>query len=915
MKINNFSYLPTIALLYLNSLLVIATPYVGFPFDEQLPLVARTEESYSFTISNETFLSNDSTVTFDASDLPSWLSFDSSSRTFLGTPSTSDATDNLTITLIGYDSTGNISEDYTLVVSTDPAPELKSSDIIFTELSSFGDTNGYDGLVLAPGQTFNLNFSMSIFEVPSDSSNSIVAYYGRSSDATPLPSWIQFDSDTLTFSGTAPAVNSDIAPSFEYGFLLIATDYVDFSGCIGTFKLIVGAHQLSTSLSSTIVLNGTVDETVNYTLPLSDVYLDGKEISSSNISSLTLEGAPSWLSLDEEFLSGTIPDTADDDEVDYFNITIEDVFGNTIAIQFKLDVEDSLFTVSDLSDVNATRGEYFEYTLPKTDFTDLNNTDLSASFDGNETSWLDFHTSNLTFTGSTPTDLDSLEVEITATRGSLTDSLSFEISGVAKSKTSSSPSASSSSAATSSQSSSKTSSATATTGNSSSTTAAGNLDSSKSASSNKKKTVAIAVGVVVPVVTLTIIALVFYFCYWKRRRDSDADQEKSPKSISGPILGNPSNNPNNRSATRSITDVEDDADEDAKRLSALNVLNLEKLDYGSESDESGSTNIEDSSIYQDAMQTYSSDLSWRRNDELWKSRNSLNSIATVATNELYSVRVVDDDFKRKSQQSNILAYRKSGDMLGSTTSSVLTKDSGSGNFQRLDSDNNVISMNNPKSENSLVEPRIVDNNSNYNNRSSSRYFQAPKNLDILHEEHHPRSLGPEHFSLQDNYYNSNGASKNDIGHSTSANDMSTSTSTNAFSSDGTSIGDEFRPTQTSNGDLRWDHVNENTFSATANRTGTEEGGFNFESPANASLRNASNPDTIHNNSTTNINTTSESWADSSRYTDLSGGISAISTTAKARLVEFSHRGRTSSHEPNFGDDRVSNEGEIENADN
>ncbi|GMF03368.1 unnamed protein product [Ambrosiozyma monospora] len=122
-------------LLALLTSITSATPTVGWPFDEQLPDVARVGESYSFTISSETYQDSDSDVQYSTSNLPSWLKFDSSSLTFSGTPETSDVTDSQDFQLIGKDSSGNIlNETYSIVVSSNPGPYVK--DPVSSQLSS-----------------------------------------------------------------------------------------------------------------------------------------------------------------------------------------------------------------------------------------------------------------------------------------------------------------------------------------------------------------------------------------------------------------------------------------------------------------------------------------------------------------------------------------------------------------------------------------------------------------------------------------------------------------------------------------------------------------------------------------------------------------------------------------------------------
>ena len=115
----------------------------------------------------------------------------------------------------------------------------------------------------------------------------------------------------FSFSGTVPYVASENAPSFKYGFSFIASDYYGFASAEGIFRLVVGGHQLSTSLNETIKLNGTLESEIEVDVPiLSDVYLDGEAISTANISNVYAEDLPDYVTFNEDnfTLTGIFPD-------------------------------------------------------------------------------------------------------------------------------------------------------------------------------------------------------------------------------------------------------------------------------------------------------------------------------------------------------------------------------------------------------------------------------------------------------------------------------------------------------------------------------------------------------------------------------------------------------------------------------
>ncbi|KAG7755508.1 hypothetical protein KL911_001565 [Ogataea haglerorum] len=624
--------------------LVGATPYSGFPFSQQLPDVARVGEEYAFTINKDTYRSDEGAVSYSTDNMPGWLRFDESSLTFSGIPSSSDATDSLSFDLIGTDSSGSFNQSVSIVVSKEAGPELKTS--IFPQLQAMGNTNGYDGLIIEPQKSFEVRFSNDTFQMSSGSSNNIVAYYGKSLNRTSLPSWCYFDEDTLTFSGTAPAINSDIAPSQEFGFILIATDYEGYTGTYGTFYLLVGAHELTTNVSDTLQINVTAGKSFSVDVPLQDVQLDGQSVSWQNISSVKLYEAPSWVQLDSNNrLTGDVPEDQDSNEL--VNVTVTDVYGNQVFLDFEIDVYSNIFTVKDLPDVNATRGDFFVYSLPSSAFSNLNDTNIKANF--SNATWLTYYYTNHSFAGLVPDTFGNLKVTIEATMNSLDDSREFNIRGIGTVHSTSSSQSSSSTASSSSSSGSHTGMSTSSVFASPSATSG---SGSKAGSSNKKN-LAIGLGVALPLAAILGALLIFFCCWRKRKSNNDEEDDKAKKST---FYINPQG-----TAETLKNDAEGD---NAKRLSALNVLKLDES--GVRDDSSSLTNVESNhsrshSLYNEAMNHQSTDelisgrsqkitKSWRNGASEWKPRDSLTSLATVATTDLLTVRVADDpNMQRKSQ--------------------------------------------------------------------------------------------------------------------------------------------------------------------------------------------------------------------------------------------------------------------------
>lgn len=696
---------------------------MGFPFNEQLPNVGRVNEDYTFTIANTTYKSNShGEISYEVENLPSWLSFDSSSRTFSGKPEESDVGE-FEITLTGTDSSdgSQLTNSYSMIVSNDTGLYLTSEKNLFNELAQTGQTNGVDGLVVKPGDTIKIQFNKNLFESYSSSDRPIIAYYGRSVDRSSLPNWLSFDGDDLTFTGTVPYVTSENAPSFEYGFTFIASDYYGYAGAQGDFKIIVGGHQLSTSINQTTTINGTVDTEFDEIVPiLSDVYLDGLVITRENISDVTVDGLPDYIQFnnDDYTLTGTFPNSTTNDS---FTVVVQDIYGNSVELPYIFDVIDSIFTTDSIKDVNATKGEYFQYQILDSLFTNIDDTQVTVDYDSD---WLDYHESNMTFTGETPKSFDKLNVKINAESNSQTESRSFQIKGVDRDETTSSSSSSSSSTTTSSSSTSSATEATTTSADatsSSSTTAAAATSHKKSTNT---KALAIGLGVGIPAFLILLTALILLCCCIKRRKNKDSNDN------------NNSNNddhekefiPRGNKTTVSPTGIPAINSEESlvKDKSEMNVMKLEHINRSHSS--SSLTQVESSSAdsFYDANENAPIVKSWRANIESDNklARASDASLSTVNTEHLFLIRLVDDYSARNSESSSKFVSNNS-------LNALLRRESLSSNFQRLDSSGNIVDNLNQNNNNN-------NNNNNHSNRSSQSEKYLPQvsssNLDIVPEE-------------------------------------------------------------------------------------------------------------------------------------------------------------------------------------
>lgn len=497
-----------------------ATPTYSYPLTSQLPPLIVYGESYSYQLSSDTFVSSDNTqIAFTADNLPTWLAFDSATRTLSGTaPSSSGSNNNVTFELTGTDSSGSLSVNSTLAISDIDIATLSSSFSLASTLQKQGELADSNTLILTPSENFSIELSSNAFNASSD--NPITEYSSLTSSHTPLPIWITFDSSTLTFSGQAPAVNSEIAPSITYSFSLFAIQVSGFSSASLDFNIEVGAHQFSTNITSynETVTPGTAFE---YLLPLDDMFLDDEPIATSNITDISTTS--SWLTADlsQGTIKGNVPE--DFQETSY-TVTVVDSYNDTVDFLLRLSINstsnstnstytsDPIFTESSLDSINATIGNYFSYTLPSSA---VNSTDANITVTSDPTaSWLTFNQSNLTLSGTVPNSFSGTKITLTDEDNS-SDKLEFTVRAV-EASASSSPSSTASSTT--------------------SSAASSGTSSSKGISKNTK--IAIACGVVIPFVVVPAIVLLLFFCCRRQKK------VKGP--ISSPILPEGEINSNTR---------------------------------------------------------------------------------------------------------------------------------------------------------------------------------------------------------------------------------------------------------------------------------------------------------------------------------------------------------------------------------
>ncbi|KAI1105139.1 hypothetical protein F4804DRAFT_154045 [Jackrogersella minutella] len=374
--------------------LVGAVPVDNFPLNSQLPPVARISEAFEFIFSPITFTSP-LDITYRLENAPKWLSIDSSSRRIFGKPSDDDVPPGevvgIPLELVAEDETGSTTAKPTLVVSRNRPPTIAIP--VSTQLPKFGTYIAPSSLHLHPSKPFSFSFDEHTFRT--DSGDGGLNYYAVSGDNVPLPSWITFNPNDLSFSGETPPFESLVEPPQAFAFQLVASDVVGFASVSATFSLVVGNHELAAE-PPVVKLNATQGKPFKYE-GLPDVLeLDKKPLKQDDVVTITALDLPSWLSFDNKTwaLNGT-PDEAAESS----NITISAIDKYSDTLNLTVSIHFGLF-ISDLPDLDLKVGKDFSFDLKKylSKSPDIQVTLESQS----EASWAEFNSSSLVLSGSVP---------------------------------------------------------------------------------------------------------------------------------------------------------------------------------------------------------------------------------------------------------------------------------------------------------------------------------------------------------------------------------------------------------------------------------------------------------------------------------------------------------------------------------
>lgn len=475
-----------------------ATPEVAFPFNSQVPTVARVDQRYSFQLSISTFVQDPASLVYSLESQPAWLTFDGATRTLEGTPGQGDV-GSVAFTLIVADSTGAARMPCTLVISSDPAPQLAGE--IGEQLAATANLSSIKPAVvtLVPSTNFKFDFELGSFI---DIIQRRLYYYATLSDHTPLPSWLIFNSDQLTFSGIAPDLS---AFPQSWTIDMIASDVDGFAGTSASFTISIAKQQLA-FVPEQQDMPIVAGESVSISNLKEQLYRDNVRIQSDDLASATAS-LPSWLEFDAATLTieGEAPSNVTTQNL---TVSVTDELGNSATAVINVVLGNASYIDGRIGTIMARAGEPLKYHFEDSLFSQ-DDLQLSVTFP-TAASWLQFDAGDRDITGTVPTSTE--DTTITATllakpaggQGSQAQVFTIDVQGKTASR--------SSRAATNSATGSSTRTTSTTSPTSSSTVAA---ESTKS-TSRLKTGPAVAI-VILSVVLAAILIIAAVFCCRRRR--------------------------------------------------------------------------------------------------------------------------------------------------------------------------------------------------------------------------------------------------------------------------------------------------------------------------------------------------------------------------------------------------------------
>ncbi|WVR08032.1 hypothetical protein IAU60_005076 [Kwoniella sp. DSM 27419] len=484
-----------------------AAPTVNYPLSQQQPGVARVDSDFTFELLPATFNSTSSSnLTYATSDLPSWLSWDSPSLAFHGKPSLADVGEQQ-ITVTATDGSGSAGSAFTLIVSNYSVPAVHQS--FYTQISRPNLSNiasatilpSGTGVSIPPYWSFSLGFQTDTFRTARTGViNNQLFYQAHVRGEVGLPSWLNFDNNTFTFTGVAPGEGS-------YTIVGTGTDFWGYTGAQTSFVIEVGQGEgIEMARDSNLTNAQTMARSfLDYQVDLTGVTIGGRQAEETDVQLSLASNDYPWLTMDSSnnTLLGTVPDEYQNGTFSSLSVPVNIRSTNASNTLFLttwlgIDIVPYFFTSYAIPNATATPSKDFKFDLGQ--YLANKTASVNATVHPTEAAqWLSFNQKDLSLAGMTPSkpDYDEVDVVFQAASGDLaaTATLVVNIPGV------SSPT--------------NTHTGTAPVPTSG--------DSGKGISRGAKIAMGVCLGLLLLV---TIILILFFCCCRRRKRNREADGRK-----------------------------------------------------------------------------------------------------------------------------------------------------------------------------------------------------------------------------------------------------------------------------------------------------------------------------------------------------------------------------------------------------
>lgn len=340
------------------------------------------------------------TVEFEVVDKPDWLTYDSGTKLFSGTPTNDNVGTHVVTIKITDGLKENFQEFEIEVINTNDAPVV-ANDLINQSVEA--------------NYSVIYTFAENTFE-DVDATDEL-SYTSELSDGSMLPLWLNFDAQTRTFVATTSVQDTGM-----YQISVIATDLSNESvSSEFSLHVLYSVPVLINMPSAQIYEDSTCSFEIIYTDPLGE-----------DLTNLSVDFSENWVTYneDEKTLYG-LPENDDVGLYD-FSITLSNVY-HSVTYDFQVEVlntNDAPTSQGIIDDIIIEANSSLDFFITPTDlFSDVDVDDVLAYSVSLLPSWLIFNIDNFTFSG-TPQVADTGIYPITVFAADLAgayDSINFNI--------------------------------------------------------------------------------------------------------------------------------------------------------------------------------------------------------------------------------------------------------------------------------------------------------------------------------------------------------------------------------------------------------------------------------------------------------------------------------------------------------